>query len=114
MSTVLPNKTVPAADGAVSLRERQSAILDRPEQIAAFRLNALEMAFRTKANTGMSLARNMPRVADVAAQYKLGPIRTVKQLAAALGNLRREVENGEAGYELRDGLCHFYPGPRSL
>lgn len=84
-------------------------ILDNPADIGRFRLAALARAARLKAEHGISLARNLPTLRAIRAQYGIDA-RTWKAAAIELAALLGEVEAGDAYYELRGGVCYFSPG----
>lgn len=94
--------------------EQSNVILDTPESIAKYRLFALHKAFAFESDSGLYLTRRMPRVQDVARLYKFEGVRTKRQLAEALYYLYKLVDNGEADYEIRDGVCFYSVGLNDL
>jgi hypothetical protein len=58
-------------------------VLDTPDQIAVFRMMAIEKGCRIYADTGMKVARNLPTVKALRRQYPeiLGGCRTYRQVA---------------------------------
>lgn len=87
----------------------EAAILDRPEQIAAFRLSMVIRALDMEVNTGMKLTSRMPRLKDIKAQYGVSGGTKAKVLGE-LRKLQEAIEAGTAYYEVRNGICHFSPG----
>jgi hypothetical protein len=71
----------------------RSVILDRPDQIARFRLDMIIKAFEMELGTGLRMTSRMPRVKDVARQYNLKAT-TKKQLVTELKKLRADVDEG--------------------
>lgn len=87
-----------------------SSIVDTPYGIASLRLTALTSAAKLKADHGISMARNLPTIKTIAAEYVLYPVpRTWKQTAAALESLQAEVKAGRAPYGELNGRGKFCP-----
>lgn len=87
-----------------------ATIVDTPYGIASLRLATLARAARLKADHGISMARNLPSIKTISAEYALYPVpRTWKQCAAALASLEGEVKAGRAPYGELNGRGYFAP-----
>jgi hypothetical protein len=61
-----------------------TAVIDKPEDIARFAAAALATACEVKANTGVSLARNLPTVKEIRRRYPQVTAKTYRNAAAQL------------------------------
>lgn len=91
---------------------QEAHVIDQPYQIARLRIYAIIKALEIYTEHGIKIARNMPCVKDLRAQYGLTAL-TYKGAIDQMWALSRQIEAGVAYSELRNGVLHYEYRPEN-